>query len=60
MKQHICEEQTMKTNKNNEIVSATVKELEKQWKNGEWDTVYTFEEYLKIQKNNGIERKGEK
>ena len=49
----------MKTNKNNEIISATVKELEKQWKNGEWDTVYTFEEYLKIQKDNGIEIKGE-
>ena len=50
----------MKVNKNNEIVSATVKELEKQWKNGEWDTEYSFEEYLKIQtEHNGIQIKGE-
>ena len=50
----------MKTNSNNEIVSATIDELEAQWKKGEWNTVYSFEEYLKIQKKNGIEIKDEK
>ena len=50
----------MKTNSNNEIVSATIDELETQWKKGEWNTVYSFEEYLKIQKKNGIEIKDEK
>lgn len=45
----------MTTNANNEIVSATTKELEAQWKKGEWDSVYSFEEYLKIQtENNGV------
>lgn len=47
----------MKTNSNNEIVSATIDELKAQWKKGEWDTMYSFEEYLKIQKKNGIEIK---
>lgn len=50
----------MKTNASNEIVSATVAELQAQWKKGEWNTVYSFDEYLKIQKKNGIEIKDEK
>lgn len=48
----------MKTNENNEIVSATVEELKAQWKKGEWDSLYSFEDYLKIQtKKNGIQIK---
>lgn len=50
----------MKTNENNEMVSATVAELKAQWKKGEWDSLYSFDEYLKIQKKNGIEIKDEK
>ena len=50
----------MKIGQNNEIVSATVAELKAQWKKGEWDSLYSFEEYLKIQKKNGIEIKDEK
>lgn len=50
----------MKTNENNEIVSATVAELKAQWKKCEWDSLYSFDEYLKIQKKNGIEIKDEK
>ncbi len=53
----------MTTNANNEIVSATVAELKEQWKKGEWNTVYDFDEYLRIQKEVnkiGIEIKNEK
>ena len=48
----------MKTGQNNEIVSATIEELEAQWKKGEWDSIYSFKEYLKIQtEQNGIQIK---
>ena len=41
--------------KNGQILEATKAELESQWKKGEWDTVYSFDEYLRIQtEENGI------
>lgn len=41
----------MKTNNRNEILEATIGELRKEWKNGEWNTVYSFKDYLNIQIN---------
>ena len=44
--------------KNGQILEATISELKREWQKNEWDDVYAFDEYLKIQtEQNGIKVK---
>lgn len=48
----------MKIGKNNEILEATLSELQAIWKKNGWDSDYTFDKYVEIQtKHNGVKIK---